>query len=119
MASPQLPNYLKAHRKRLALTQKDVAYLLGVSNPEKVSRHETFIRDPRFESLLAYEVIFQRPVREIFAGLYAQIEQEVAMRAKELASKMDCRKPNQRTTHRLRVLAALADPQLKISRKSI
>ncbi len=42
-----LPNYLQSQRKRLALSQEEVAFLLGMvgmNKGEKVSRDENFAR---------------------------------------------------------------------------
>ena len=82
-----LPNYLRTHRKRQTLSQEEVAFLLGVNGMDKgikVSRDENLAREPNLRIALAYEVIYGKPVRELFAGLYEQVEQEVAERAKLL-----------------------------------
>jgi len=88
MSSLQLSNYLRTNRNRLALWQEEVAFLLGFKGEDKgakVCRDEKFTREPSLRSALAYEAIYGRPVRELFAGMYEQIEQEVAERAKILA----------------------------------
>lgn len=108
MASPQLPNYLLANRKRVALSQDEVAYLLGASTGEKVCRHEKFTREPSLATALAYEAIYQRSASELFSGLYQQIEREVALRAKTLAAKTADRKPNRRTARKRQTLTGLA-----------
>ncbi len=82
-----LSNYLRTHRKRLTLSQEEVAFLLGGTGENKgskVSRDESFRCEPTLYSALAYEVIYGKPVRELFAGLYEQVEQDVANRAKVL-----------------------------------
>ena len=84
MSSDKLPNFLRSNRKRLALFQSDVAYLLGKGGLQQVCRHERFNRIPNLETALSYEVIFQRSVRELFYGLFQRIEGEVAERAKML-----------------------------------
>ncbi len=83
-----LSNYLSTHRKRLALSQEEVAFLLGVNGLDKgikVSRDENNAREPSLLTALAYEAIYGIPVRELFAGLYEQVEQQVAGRAKLLS----------------------------------
>jgi transcriptional regulator with XRE-family HTH domain len=85
MSSPRLPNYLRAHRKRLALSQDEVAFLLGTQSGAKVCRYERFVREPSLITAFAYEAIFQTPARELFGGLYQKIAQEVAARAKALS----------------------------------
>ena len=82
-----LPNYLKSQRKHLSLSQEEVGFLLGIAGMNKgnkVCRDENFTRVPSLQDALAYEAIYDRPVRELFAGLYQQAEQEVAARAKFL-----------------------------------
>lgn len=48
-------------------------------------RNERFVREPSLETALAYEVIFQQPIRELFRGLFRKIEKDVAARAGALA----------------------------------
>jgi hypothetical protein len=83
-----LPNYLRPNRKRLSLSQDEAGFLLGGTGEDKgskVSRDESFSREPALRAALAYEVIYGKPVRELFAGLYEEIELEVAERAKILS----------------------------------
>ena len=94
-----LPNYLQSERKRLALSQEEVGFLLGIggmAKGEKVCRDENFARGPSLQDALAYEAIYGLPVRELFAGVYQQAEEAVAARAKILSfrklRKTDARK---------------------------
>ena len=114
MSSLQLTNYLRTNRKRLALLQDEVAFLLGSKGEDKggkVCRDEKFAREPSLRMALAYEAIYGRPVRELFAGLYEQIEQEVGERAKILTYRKD-RKPDLKRQQALANLAskAIANP---------
>ena len=59
--------------------------LNGMNKGNKVCRDETFAREPSLLDALAYEVIYGRPVRELFAGLHHQAQQRVAERAKFLS----------------------------------
>lgn len=113
MPSSPLPNYLRANRKRLALSQQDVAFLLGTQSGAKVSRYENFERVPSLETALACEAIFQKPARELFSGLYQTVEAQVAARAKALSYKKKLGKSNQQTLHKRQTLAEIAAPQLK------
>jgi transcriptional regulator with XRE-family HTH domain len=107
MPSPQLPNYLRSNRKRLALSQDDVAFLLGGESGTQISRYENFSRVPSLETALACEAIFKRPVSEIFGGLYQKSEREVAERARILATKTDW-STSRRDAHKREALAELA-----------
>jgi transcriptional regulator with XRE-family HTH domain len=96
MPSSHLTNYLRTHRKRLNLSQEEVAFMLGFRGQDKgikVCRDENLARTPSLQMALAYEAIYGQPVRELFAGLYEQIEKEVAERAKFLTYRKE-RKPN-------------------------
>lgn len=84
----QLPNYLRSSRKRLALSQEEVAFLLGTRSGAKVNRHEHFVREPSLATALGYAAIFQRPVTELFAGMYSVIEKDVAARARVLTHRI-------------------------------
>jgi transcriptional regulator with XRE-family HTH domain len=82
---PSLPNYLRIHRKQSSLSQEEVAFLLGIKGMDKqnkASRDENYSRVPTLESALAYEAIYGKPIRELFAGLYERIAQEVSSRAR-------------------------------------
>src|ERR1039457_593139 len=108
-----LTNYLRTYRKRLAMTQEEMASLLGVKGEDrgvKVCRDERFAREPSLAMALAYEVIYQRSVRELFAGVYEQIEREVAARASSLRLRKD-RTTGERAAYRHQVFANLAARQ--------
>ena len=105
-----LPNYLQSQRKRLALSQEEVGFLLGISGltkGEKVCRDENFAREPSLQDALAYEAIYGQPMRELFAGMYQQAEQSVAARAKILNFRK-LRKPDARKQETIIQLAAKA-----------
>ena len=82
-----LQNYLLTNRKRLSLSQEEVGFLIGAKGSGKestVSREERFTREPGLQAAIAYEVIYGKPIRELFAGLYEEVEQSVAERARIL-----------------------------------
>lgn len=84
--------------------------MLGVENGAKVCRHERSVRMPSLEAALAYEAIFQRPVRELFAGLYEQIAQNVMVRAKTLARKTARRPATRVNTRKQQTLSIIVEP---------
>jgi hypothetical protein len=85
----QLPNYLLSNRKRLALSQEDMAFLLGTRGGAQTSRHERFVRTPSLETALAYEAILQTPAKELFGGVYQKVQKQVAARAKTLTYRLE------------------------------
>jgi transcriptional regulator with XRE-family HTH domain len=114
--SPQLPNYLRANRKRLGLSQEEIAFLLGALNGAKVCRYERFVRQPSLETALACEVIFQKSIRELFLGLYKEIERDVIERARVLAHKTGRRPSSPQTLQKCQALGMIASNHLKHKR---
>jgi len=86
-----LPNYLLTHRKRLSLSQEEVGFLIGAKGSGKesmVSREERFDRESSLKTAIAYELIYNKPLRELFAGLYEEVERDVAERARLLGHRI-------------------------------
>jgi transcriptional regulator with XRE-family HTH domain len=81
VAPHRLPHYLRTHRRRSGFSQTEIAALLGTASSTKVSRYETFTRMPAVETIWAYEVVFNQPASELFAGCYEAVRQSVQVRA--------------------------------------
>jgi hypothetical protein len=113
MTLTPLKNYLVANRKRVALSQREVAFLLGLQTGDTVCRHECFTRDPNLELTLAYEAIYRRSASELFGGLYRKIEQEVAERAASLLRDIERGKPTHRVTRKCQILSEIAGVSLQ------
>jgi DNA-binding XRE family transcriptional regulator len=77
LSEEPLVNYLRVHRQAAGLSQRDVGLILGYGDPEAVAQHERFRSLPPLLAALGYEVMFQVPVSEIFAGLRYVMEQSV------------------------------------------
>lgn len=105
MATHKLQNYIRTHRKRSGLSQAELVYLLRLKSLSTVSRVEHFRRIPSLEVALAYEVIFRIPVRELFPGLFEQIERNAIRRVGLLARRLMEVKQNARTAQKLDSLA--------------
>jgi len=88
MPVSRLPNYLRMHRKRMGLSQDQVASILGCRSGAKVSRYERFQREPTLRTAIACEVLFGVSIRELFAGVYEEIERAVERRARTLARRL-------------------------------
>jgi transcriptional regulator with XRE-family HTH domain len=106
----KLPNYLRAHRKRAGLSQAEVARLLGCRDGAKVSRYEHFRREPTLRTALTCEMIFQKPVRDLFAGISEQVERDARRRAKFLARRIAARTQSPAVVRKIVVLRGIADP---------
>ncbi len=108
MASTQLQNYLRSNRKRLGLSQDEVAFLLGTQSGAKVCRYERFAREPSLATALAFQAICQKPVSKLFAGLHQKVNQNVAARAKVLAYRTHYQKRTRENIRKLQTLTSIA-----------
>ena len=109
MAQQRLQHYLRTYRRRSGLSQKEVAGLLGSASGAKVSRYESFKRYPSVITIFAYEIIFSQPVRELFAGSYAAVRQDVRARAARLLKALSTETANPRTARKVQRLTAIVD----------
>lgn len=106
--SRRLQNYLRTYRKRAGLSQAEMAQLLGCRSGAKVSRYERFARQPTLQTAFAYEVVFGVPVRELFGGVFEQVEHITTQRAQLLALKLKKAKPDRLAVRKLKVLRDVA-----------
>jgi len=108
MPSQSLHNYLRTYRKRSALSQEDVAYLLGTQSGGNVCRHERLAQVPDLQTALAYEAMYRKPVSALFPGLFEEMQMKVRARAKKLGQKEVRGKTIGVTAHRRETLATIA-----------
>lgn len=105
----KLDNYLRYHRKRIRLSQKEVAFLLGSSDDGKVSRHERFDRRPSVRAVLAYEVLFGVPTRDLFAGYFDKVERVTLGRVELLIGRLGQQPQSRVTMQKIAVLRRLLE----------
>jgi transcriptional regulator with XRE-family HTH domain len=89
-------NYLKAHRKKSGLSQREVGKLLGYTEPGQISHHERGASVPPLEAALAYELIYRAPVAAIFAGTRDAIARDLEGRLKEIGATLGTRNARDR-----------------------
>jgi transcriptional regulator with XRE-family HTH domain len=109
MATHKLENYLRMHRKRSGLTQRDVAFLLGCENGAQVSRYEKRKRVPPLQTALACEAVFGVPVSELFAGLNDATHKRIGKRLLGLRSKLQAQSTEGRSKSESRQTARKLD----------
>jgi|SRR5579862_993249 len=88
MNSRPVSTYLRFIRRRSGITQKQLAEFLGTVTSSQVSRHERSAGPPNLLTAFGYQVIFRRPVSEIFPGLYHAVEAAVEERLAELEEEL-------------------------------
>lgn len=107
MSSSRLPNYLRSARKRLALSQEEVAFLMGGHGGARVSSYESFSRLPNLKKAIAFEVIYGKPVGDLFAGLRDSIAKDIEVRARVLKHRLSFQGDDARSSKRRNALAAI------------
>jgi len=83
-----MPHYVRRHRLRATLTQKEMAFLLGCQSPATVCQYEGRKREPDLRTALAYQAAFNVPVETLFPGIRQEVEQAVRLRAKDLSMQL-------------------------------
>ena len=105
MANCKLQNYIRTYRKRSGLSQDELTYLLGRKSGSVISRCERLRRMPSLEMALRLEVIFRLPVKDLFAGMFTQVERQTLRRVGLLARRLMETKEESLTAHKLDALA--------------
>jgi len=107
MSPASLPNYLRSHRRRVGLSQGEVAFLLGLESGTNVSRHESRKRVPSLETVIGYEIILGTPMRELFAAESEAVSAGVRARAVRLLGRTAQGTLTPKAEQKLRVLRLL------------
>lgn len=77
MSTPPLASYLRSHRLKACMSQREVAELVGFIAHHQVSNHEQLTTIPTLFVALSYQVIFAVPVAELFPGLFETIRHNI------------------------------------------
>jgi transcriptional regulator with XRE-family HTH domain len=88
MATSSLASYLRSHRLKSGMSQRELAELIGIIAHHQVSNHERSIAIPSLLVALSYEAIFRVPVAEMFPGLYETIKLNVEERLSQMEKKL-------------------------------
>src|SRR6266542_261915 len=80
----RLKIYSRSFRRRVGLTQRELAFLIGVKTHAVVSRIAGLKRCPRLVWAVACEAVFDTRALELFPELFAEVHQAVFRRACEL-----------------------------------
>lgn len=88
MNNPLL-NYLRSYRQKSALTQDEVAFLLGGSHGSTITRHEEYLRVPSLTTALRYSAVHREDPRILFAGRFKEEERLVKAQAQKLLNNLE------------------------------
>lgn len=109
-----LHNYLRTCRRRVGLSQDEVALLLGNQGKKSATqtgRHEARERLPSLEVALAYERIYGVAVKELFAGVYRRVEGEVSERARKVLAQVEKEAKSRRQAAKVELLTGLLESE--------
>jgi transcriptional regulator with XRE-family HTH domain len=79
-----LGNYLRVHRRKAGISQREVEIIIGYHRRGAVSRHERLEVVPSLLIALSYQALYRVPVYELFAELTKSAESGVEERLAEL-----------------------------------
>jgi transcriptional regulator with XRE-family HTH domain len=71
-------------RRRLGLTQRELAYLIGYDSDSQLSRIENGSRHPRLTEMLLLELVLGLPAVMLFPQIRQSIAREICVRAEAL-----------------------------------
>ena len=91
MRNRALGNYLRSHRRKSGLTQRQLGQLLGYQNEVQISRHERSEAVPLLVSALSYQVIFRVSISALFPGVYEEVRELIEERLGQLEMSLHSR----------------------------
>lgn len=101
---PNDKNYLREYRKRTALTQADIGFLLNQPDTVSICRYEHGERKPPMEMVLLYHLLFNVPVHSLFEIQKDNLNEDVIVRIGQLLEQLKQRSPSQRVNSRIAFL---------------
>jgi transcriptional regulator with XRE-family HTH domain len=111
MPSVPLTNYLRTHRKRAGLSEDDVAFLLGSKSGARISRYEQGRQTPRLKTLLAFELLFHTPIRDLYSGMSQEVERDLRQQARLLIRKLSAAGQARLTVYKIAALRAVSEQE--------
>lgn len=88
MATPSIASYLRSHRLKSGMSQRELAELIGIVEHHQVSNHERSASVPSLLAALSYEAVFGVPAAQLFPGIYETIRANVRERLAEWEEKL-------------------------------
>lgn len=86
-------NQLRGCRRKSALTQSDVAFLMNLPDGCNISRYERGERTPSFDMIVIYQLLFDIRIESLFQHQNSRLQSELLTRIKQLIENL---RPNQK-----------------------
>ena len=100
-------NLLREFRRRTAITQSDIGFLMNQSDTISICRYEQGERKPPMEMILLYHLLFDVPVHSLFEVQTDNINEDLIVRISQLIEKLKLRNPSQRINSRIAFLTGV------------
>lgn len=84
-----MASYLRSHRLKSGMSQRELANLIALIGDHQVSNHERSTAIPSLLVAITYQVIFGIPITELFPGLYETIGLAVEERLAEMEKRLE------------------------------
>jgi hypothetical protein len=110
-------NYLRSYRLRWGLSQSELAYLLGWSRSEVISRVEMKQRAPTLKLVIGCFILFGSSAAELFPDLSSAIEAEVMARTWEMYERIQG-DPSKKTKKQIELLESVIERAAARTNKS-
>lgn len=104
---------MRVLRRRLGLTQRELAYVIGYEDETNISRIENGLRTPQLTEVLMIELVFGIPAVTIFPEIRSLVGRHVGRRVKRIMGDLQDsedgghRRVSYKTAQLGRVLASL------------
>lgn len=85
MEVKHISNRLMLYRKRMELSQKQVAAILGINNVAVLSHYERGTSLPSLQRALGLEIVYRVPVAFLFPELYEEIKAKIRERESRMS----------------------------------
>jgi transcriptional regulator with XRE-family HTH domain len=117
MSHRRPPEYVRTCRRSWALSQSDVAFLIGATSRTQVSRYERRLVRPPASMIFALSIVFGENAIELFPRACGDIEEEVLARAAQLHESLQG-KPGTDVKRKLDCLEAMLERACERNRQS-
>jgi DNA-binding XRE family transcriptional regulator len=88
MSQQPLASYLKSHRMKSGMSQRELADLIGILADHQISKHERSATVPSLLAALSYQVVFSVPITELFPGIYESVRMNLEERLCEMETEL-------------------------------
>lgn len=88
MTPPPVGSYLRTHRRKSGLSQRELADVLDIITERQISLHENSREIPIFLTAIGYEIVFGVPLAQLFPGVYETLRHKIEMRLTEMEERL-------------------------------